>query len=98
MSNLNPPPEFWRNANHDLGDGTDIQQMRVENDLCKDVDQTNNLWSFDTFARALGVEDKKAPEDELAEWEAEEMLADMMDNAGKPLLGVCMIHLTCFQQ
>lgn len=84
-SSTDPLPEFWENANYNLRDGGQLQQKKAEIALYKDLDHTNkSLWNSSTFARALGMDDEQTP-DEFAEWETEEeeILADLLANAGK---------------
>ncbi|KAG7093259.1 hypothetical protein E1B28_006942 [Marasmius oreades] len=77
--------DFWVNADYDLGPNPDVEEQERQKIFEWDMDDLEN-WGDERLGEAVGLDDKTTTEEgyrHAAEQEEEEMLVEMMANAGK---------------
>lgn len=79
LGNL-PSDSFWNNSAHDLGEGLSMLEQQEYENLVRKADHIS-MWDIKALADVLGLE-SNSPEMQAAEQEEEDLLNDMIANAG----------------
>jgi hypothetical protein len=86
--NDQPSLDFWDDTDFDVGTG---QAVNEEDRLKADVDRMLQSWDIHSIAQIVGIDPDPVDEELQACQENEQMLTDMMTNAGELRFETCAL-------